>query len=272
MFADITYDQIEYEASEVEHRYGDRVHILRDPLALTMLARVCYRATVQPAISHLIRHLYTRLIHEVVNNAFPTVRRRVETRMIESTPRGVFDGMLIDPQTRVVTVAIARAGILPSQVCYDYLNEVIEPSSVRQDHLVMSRVTDDNAQVTGAAIRAEKVGGPIDGRIVLFPDPMGATGSSLSKAITYLTENFGSNPAALITLNLIVTPEFVARLRDDHPEVHVYALRLDRGMSDPEVLKTVPGERWDEERGLNETQYIVPGGGGFGEIMNNSYV
>jgi len=38
------------------------------------------------------------------------------------------------------------------------------------------------------------------------------------------------------------------------------------------VLATVPGERWDEENGLNDLQYIVPGGGGFGEIMNNAYV
>jgi len=38
------------------------------------------------------------------------------------------------------------------------------------------------------------------------------------------------------------------------------------------VLATVPGERWGEENGLNDLQYIVPGGGGFGEIMNNAYV
>ena len=38
-----------------------------------------------------------------------------------------------------------------------------------------------------------------------------------------------------------------------------------------EVLETLPGERWDEERGLNEMGYIVPGAGGFGEVMNNSW-
>ena len=35
---------------------------------------------------------------------------------------------------------------------------------------------------------------------------------------------------------------------------------------------TTPGERWDEESGLSDVQYILPGGGGFGEIMNNSFV
>ena len=52
----------------------------------------------------------------------------------------------------------------------------------------------------------------------------------------------------------------------------VYAVRLDRGLSPPDVLETGLGERWDEERGLNDHQYIVPGGGGFGELMNNSWI
>ncbi|HEX8952279.1 MAG TPA: uracil phosphoribosyltransferase, partial [Polyangia bacterium] len=57
-----------------------------------------------------------------------------------------------------------------------------------------------------------------------------------------------------------------------HPEVIVYALRLDRGLSPAEVLQTMPGERWAEERGLTDKHYIVPGGGGLGEVMNNSFV
>ena len=73
-------------------------------------------------------------------------------------------------------------------------------------------------------------------------------------------------------MNLIVTPEYLRRLTTDHPDVQIYALRLDRGMSPPEVFETLPGTHWDKEKGLNEKQYIVPGGGGFGEIMNNAYV
>ena len=56
------------------------------------------------------------------------------------------------------------------------------------------------------------------------------------------------------------------------PVMVVYAVRLDRGMSPPEVFDTVPGTLWEKERGLDERQYIIPGGGGFGEIMNNAYV
>jgi hypothetical protein len=52
----------------------------------------------------------------------------------------------------------------------------------------------------------------------------------------------------------------------------VYALRLDRGLSPPAVLRTEPGTHWAEERGLNDIHYIVPGAGGVGEILNNAWI
>ncbi len=76
----------------------------------------------------------------------------------------------------------------------------------------------------------------------------------------------------IVCLHLIVTPEYVRRLTTDHPDVAIYALRLDRGLSAPEVFSTAPGELWEKERGLDDRQYIVPGGGGMGEVMNNAYV
>jgi len=269
---DCVYQSSAYEGREIEHKYGSHVHVLRDPASLSLLARLCHPATVQPQITWLITRLYKRLIHEVINMRFPRASGAFDTRMKAVTERGVFEGEVIDPKSPVVSVAIARAGILPSQICFDALNELFEPEVVRQDHLVMSRLTDAEQRVTGASIHGNKVGGPIDGRIVLFPDPMGATGSSLSEAIHFLKAAFGSHPAQLITLNLIVTPEFIRRLQTDHPEVQIFALRLDRGMSTDRALRSVPGEYWDEESGLTDNHYIVPGGGGFGEIMNNAYV
>ena len=41
---------------------------------------------------------------------------------------------------------------MPSQVVYDLLNDVIDPSGVRQDHLFMSRVTDANGRFTLPAL------------------------------------------------------------------------------------------------------------------------
>jgi uracil phosphoribosyltransferase len=126
--------------------------------------------------------------------------------------------------------------------------------------------------VVGAGVGGAKIGGDVDGAIVLFPDPMGATGSSLSTAIELYKAKVPGEARRFICLNLIVTPEYLKRITTDHPDVAIYALRLDRGMSPPEIFDTVPGTHWDRESGLDENQYIVPGAGGLGEIMNNAFV
>ncbi len=261
-----------FTSSEMEHRYGDQVHILRDPLAATLLAELCAKETVQPRINVLVAELYRHLLHVCVAAEFPRQRVEVKTRMIEHTPHGIWAGEVVARDTSVVTVGVARAGTYPSQICYDILNNVLDPVRVRQDHLIIGRTTDAEGRVTGAAISGSKIGGPTDDRMLLIPDPMGATGSSVLAALDFYEKTVGLRPRAIVSLNLIVTPEYLARLRKERPEVVVYALRLDRGLSPPDVLKEIPGARWAEERGLNDHHYIVPGGGGFGEIMNNAYV
>ena len=97
---------------------------------------------------------------------------------------------------------------------------------------------------------------------------MGATGSSISDAIG-LVKTLPGSPTEIICVHLIITPEYIARVRSDHPDVHIFALRLDRGMSSADVLAEKPGTA-EPERGMNEVQYIVPGAGGLGELINNS--
>jgi uracil phosphoribosyltransferase len=75
-----------------------------------------------------------------------------------------------------------------------------------------------------------------------------------------------------IAMHLIITPEYLSYISQHCPEVTVYAIRLDRGLSSQKALSSVPGTFWQEERGLNDKQCIVPGAGGLGEVINNSYV
>jgi uracil phosphoribosyltransferase len=91
-------------------------------------------------------------------------------------------------------------------------------------------------------------------------------------AMQHYSEHLDGKPLKLIALNLIVTPEYLAHVTRRMPEAIVYALRVDRGLSRPEVLAAVPGEHWADERGLNEKQYIVPGAGGVGEVLNNAWI
>lgn len=266
------YAKSRFKAPEIEHEYGANVHLLDDPLAWTQLARLCARETVQPEVGQLVRVLYQRLAQVVLAAEFPRTKVAVPTRMVMTSPEAVYRGAALDPATKCVTVGIARAGTMPSQIVYDLLNEVLDADGVRQDHLFMSRATDADGKVIGATWHDAKIGRDVEGRILLLPDPMGATGSSMNSAMTHYKTKLEGTPKSFITMHLVVTPEFIKNVLREHPDTIIYALRLDRGLSPAKVLATPPGTHWDEERGLDDHQYIVPGAGGVGEILNNAWV
>jgi uracil phosphoribosyltransferase len=269
---DSLYERLPFQLSEQGHRYGANIHLVGNPFLLSQLATLCAKGTVQPRINRLVALLYTDMVKMIINAELPRKSAAIPTRMIDHTPLGIYQGQVIDPEVRAVTVNIARAGTLPSQVTFDLLNNILSPELVRQDHIIMSRMIDDSEKVVGSNVGGAKIGGDVDDAFLLFPDPMGATGGSLSTAISLYKQKVQGKPRRIITLNLVVTPEYLRRMKADHPDVVVYAIRLDRGLSPPEVFGTEPGTLWEKERGLDDRQYIVPGGGGFGEIMNNAYV
>lgn len=261
-----------YQLPELAHDYGRQVHLLAEPVLLTQLARLCMPEVVQPEVTSLVRDIYHSLARIVVAHEFPRSLTRIKTRMYGATERGVWEGDVLDPGVRAVTVGIARAGTLPSQVVFETLVNLLRPEQVRQDHVYMSRTTDQAGRVTGVNMAGNKIGGDVADAFVLLPDPMGATGGSLSSTIALYKQARAQPARRIISLHLIITPEFVRRMRAEHPDVSVYAVRLDRGMSAEDVLQTRLGARLQDERGLNEIQYIVPGAGGVGEILNNSFV
>lgn len=270
-YKDVQFQNVKFHLSEMEHHYGKNVHILSDLFLLSHLARLCAEETTQPVINELVTTLYSSLLEIVVNHEFPTKEASVRTRMAAYHPHeAIYQGPIIDPEVPVVSVNLARAGTLPSHVCYTALNYFMNPRTVRQDHISIGRTTDEQEQVTGSRVSGHKIGGSVDDSIVLFPDPMGATGGTLVEAVDMFKKR--GRARKYIALHCIVTPEYLKKVQSRHPDLVIYAIRLDRGLSPADVLQTLPGTHWDRERGLNDKHYIVPGGGGFGEIMNNAYV
>ena len=258
--------------NQIDHHYGPQVHILNDPYSLTLLASLSHRETTQPAINRLIEKLYEVLFHTAVAEHLPLTLAQVETRLVETNPEAVWQGPVAAPETKAVVVALARAGVKPANFFYECLNEILTPSGVRQDYFMINRVTDDEGAVTGAAISGCKVGGPVEDAVVLIPDPMGATGSSVLEVLRHYARKVEGKPKRVVLFHLVVTPEYLRNVLRDYPEAHIVSLRLDRGLSPEAVLREKPGRRWDEERGLNDSHYIVPGIGGLGEMMNNSWI
>jgi len=257
---------------EVTHHYGKQVHLIDNPFLSGLLAKLCSPETFQPEINRLVEMLYTHLISIAVSNEFEIENFTQPTRMTEYHLQIRLQGQRIASSQKAVCVNLARAGTYPSHICYNFLHFALQPQNIRQDHIFAARITDSQDHVTGAQFGGLKIGGDVHNAHVLFPDPMGATGNTIVSSIDYYKRKIEGTAKKFIALHLIVTPEYLKKVLRAHPEVIIYALRLDRGLSSEAVLKTPPGQHWDQEKGLNDKDYIVPGGGGFGEIMNNSFV
>ena len=66
--------------------------------------------------------------------------------------------------------------MLPSFVALEYFNHGLNPGHVRLDHIFINRAVNEANEVIGTHMAGHKIGGDIEGAMVLFPDPMGATG------------------------------------------------------------------------------------------------
>lgn len=271
MAKDSQHQQLKFRANEMVHHYGPNVHLVSSPLMLSLLAKLGSPATQQPQINEYVSLLYSYLMDTVIDSVFPKKLASIETRMKSSHPEANYEGEIIDPQVPVVSVDLARAGTFPSHLCYNKLNYLMNPELVRQDHFYVARVNDEHGHVTGVSVAGSKIGGGVEDAVVLFPDPMGATGGTIVEVCEHYLKKVGGKPRLMVALHLIITPEYLARVTKACPTLQIFALRLDRGLSSQEVLKEEPGKLWSQEKGLSPIQYIVPGAGGLGEILNNSY-
>ncbi len=271
MARDSQHQKLQFSPSEMSHHYGHNVHLISSPLMLSLLAKLGHPKTHQPQINELTGMLYSYLMDHVIDYLFPRKNVASETRMKSSHQEAVYEGEIIDPEVPCVSVDLARAGTYPSHLCYNKLNYLMNPELVRQDHFYVARQTNEKGQVTGVNVSGSKIGGEVNKAIILFPDPMGATGGTITEAYEHYTKTVGGKPRLLVAMHLIITPEYLKKVTTACPDLHIFALRLDRGLSDPHVLAQAPGKMWEQEKGLNSQQYIVPGAGGLGEILNNSY-
>ncbi|MDP6955558.1 MAG: hypothetical protein QF599_06240, partial [Planctomycetota bacterium] len=105
---------------ERAHLYGSRVHILNNLFLLTALARLGSDEVGHPEMVNTLRTTYISLCIAACGQEFPEQGAEIETRMSAVHPRaGVYRGPAITPETRVVVADIIRAGIIPSQTCFE---------------------------------------------------------------------------------------------------------------------------------------------------------
>lgn len=257
---------------QLPHRYGPRLHVLDEPAMLSLLARLGAPETGTAEMPALVRSAYARLLHVALDTHFPTEEVHVPTRMSATEPRAVFHGRVLCRSTRLVICAVVRAGILPAQTCYELACQMLPPENVRIDFLNLSREVDEQGRVVGVRMDGSKIGGDVDGAVVIVPDPMGATGGTVCRAVEVYRGVGVRGARAILALHLMCTPEATQRVLESCPEAEIWSGRFDRGLSPEAVLLTPPGTHPELERGLTDVQYVVPGAGGLGELLTNSWV
>ena len=101
---------------------------------------------------------------------------------------------------------------------------------------------------------------------------MGATGNSVCEILDFYKNLKGPKPKGFLALHLIITPEYIKKVSQSHPDLKILTARVDRGLSTGKGLSETLGSHPELEKGLNAMDYIVPGAGGVGELINNCYV
>lgn len=195
-----------------------------------------------PLIQHKMSHIRDRstsfrpfraLLYQIaglmvfeVTRAFPTESVRVATPLEETTGRRLAGAITVVP--------ILRSGLGMAEGILEVMPEA------RVGHLGLAR--DEHTLRPIAYLK--RLPNNLDAGPVILVDPMLATGGSAAAAVEMLRDA-GARDIRLICL--VAAPEGVARLRDQHPDVMIYAAALDRGLT---------------ERG-----FIVPGLGDAGDRM-----
>ncbi len=267
---DIGYLEFTNKYSYLEHHLGKNVYILDNLHAFSLLAKLSVNETKQPFINIILRELYKILLNHSISTFFPTKISEFKTRMIEHDEKGRFEARVIDPDIKVLVCDVARAGMIPGQICFDHLNLYLNPDNVVFDHIMASRDISVKDSSINTVLAGMKITPEFSDGIILIPDPMAASGSSIDKVISLYKEKHKN--VKIIVMHLIVTPEYVKRITETHKDVIIVAVRYDRGLSSQEVLGSKIGLHFDKEKSLTETKYILPGAGGLGEVINNNDV
>jgi uracil phosphoribosyltransferase len=198
--------------------------VVDHPLAAHLLAALRDRSTPPPVFRTLTKRLTLALVLEAVRG-LPTKEVQVETPL-ERTSGSVVAGDL-------VAVPILRAGLGMLEAVTELFPEVAV------GYVGLER---DEASLQPNAYYRKMP--PLAGRYVLVLDPMLATGGSGSAACAAVREG---NPAEIRFVCVVAAPEGLAKMEDEHPDVHIFGAALDRQ--------------------LNDRGYILPGLGDFGDRL-----
>lgn len=201
------------------------LHILNHPLIQHKLSILRDKNTGVKEFREVVGEISALMCYEATRN-LPTKEIEVET------PVSVAKVRVLAGKTLAI-VPILRAGL----GMVDTMIGLIPSAKI--GHLGLYRDPQTHEPVEYYC----KMPPDISERQVFVVDPMLATGGSVVAAIRILKEKYGCTHITL--MDIIASPEGVARVRREHPDVDVFVCAVDEK--------------------LNEHAYIVPGLGDAGD-------
>ena len=222
--------------------------IFDTPYNLSLLSELGQSSTLQPRVSQLIEALFGNMFGLIADVELEQEPVSIKTRISAKDSRGIWKGKIFKKNQKVVVADVIRAGIQPSHQFYLKFTEILNPKFVRQDHIMSQRI-ETKSGVEGSKLSGAKIGGSIKGAIVFIPDPMGATGGSIEEVMNFYQKKYGK-PKKFVVVNLVVTPQYLKKCEKIKAPLSIYAARLDKG--------------------LTGDDFIYPGLGGVGEMINNT--
>lgn len=199
------------------------LHIIEHPLVQHKLTLLRKKETSTMKFRELLEEIAMLMGYEVTRD-LPLAYEQIET------PLQTMESATIAGK-KVVVVPILRAGL----GLVDGLLKLIP--SARVGHIGLYRDEETCKPVFYYYKMPEH-----KERLVILTDPMLATGGSACDAITRLKKDGFSN---IRLMCLVASPEGVKAVRDNHPDVDIYAAALDQGLNDKNYILPGLGDAGD---------------------------
>lgn len=209
-----------------------------------LLLQFSNRTTPQDKVQDLCAQIFDELTRSMVETTFPKKYDFVATPMAAADTDHNLSAYVPDTETKVVICLMLRAGMFSGLAANERLK--MYGFTPRIDVMGIERVADEGHHITGAKVSYAKTE-TLWGHYGLFPDPMAATGSSLTKALQDYQERGYRWPKKLICLHAIAHPMAIETVLEEFPEAEFYVGRIDPR--------------------LTEESYIDPGGGDLGKRL-----
>jgi uracil phosphoribosyltransferase len=195
-----------------------------------------------PLIQHKLTYLrdktlshrpFRALLYQIAGLMVYEVTRTLPTRLVDvETPMERSEGRRLS--AKITVVPVLRSGLGMAEGILEMMPEA------RVGHLGLAR--DEETLLPTVYLR--RLPRDLDAGPVILVDPMLATGGSAAEAVAIL-RHAGARDLRMICL--VASPEGIARLQRDHPDLTIYTAAIDRE--------------------LNEKGFILPGLGDAGDRM-----